>query len=133
MGTPSKSGNASFSLEGFFQYIGEEFGLILANGNIISVIMNCVCNVGKYVNENYDLREPLFVGKQVQAAVDFKIEADNIPMAISVSSDGKLDMMRPISWRLQLLLKSKFHEVMGEELLATLPMESWAGLLESHC
>jgi hypothetical protein len=107
------------------QYIGEEFGLILANGKIISFIMNCVCNAGKYVNENYDVREHLYVGKQVQAVVDYKIEVDKIPMAISVSTDGKLDLMRPISWKLQLLLKSKFHEVMRGEWLATLPNGVW--------
>jgi hypothetical protein len=103
------------------QLIGEEFGLILANGKIISFIVNCVCDAGKYVNENYDVREHIYVGKQVQAVVDYTIKADQIPMAISVSTDGKLDVMRPISLRLQLLLKSKFHEVMREEWLATLP------------
>jgi hypothetical protein len=102
------------------QFMGE-FGLILTNDKIISFFVNCVCDAGNYVNENYDVREHLYVGKQVQAVVDYKIEVDKIPMAISVSTDGKLDLMRPISLRLQLLLKSKFHEVMQEDCLATLP------------
>lgn len=104
------------------QYIGDEFGLILANGKIISFIVNCVCDRGKYVEEDYNVKENLYIGKLVCAVVDYEIEVDQIPMAIAVSSnDGKLVLTVSISPRLQLLLKSKFQAAMRKEWLATLP------------
>jgi hypothetical protein len=112
------------------QYIGEHFALVLTdNGKMISFIVNCVSVGGKYVDENYDVREHFYVGKQVHAVVDYKIEVDKIPMAISVSIDGKLDLMCLISKRLQQMLKSQFHDVMREEWLSTLPNGAWGRYL----
>jgi hypothetical protein len=101
------------------QYIGEEFGIILVKRQNHQFHHELCCVGGKYINEDYDVKEHLYVGKKVQAVVDYKIEVNGMTMALSVSGDGKLDLMRPISPRL--LLKGKFQEAMREEWLSTLP------------